>query len=267
MSEDEPTVVTTLHITGQEKRVSHGYSSTAPSWLQSLEYEIDELADTHRWIHGDPRKEFFANVRSDGFGPKPGLTALMKAAIAADVSQMQGLLAAKADPNAQDSSGWTALVYAAQGNKVGRVDARTYSSGIEAVKILLDSGANPNTQSFVGQTPLMAAVIAYYSPVEKARLLIAAGADVNVQDANGHTALIHVVHFSLGLNGPGCCYVQRAELCTLLRGAGARTDLRDASGLTVFDHLEQDLKRFTSSTSYEEAMGVQYEKLRQILQN
>jgi hypothetical protein len=127
ISEDLPTVIMTLHIGGQEKRVSHSdYRTTAPGWLQSLEYEIDKLADTHQWIHGDPRKELLANVRSDGSGPKPGLTDLMRAAIAADVNEMQRLLAVKADPNAQDSSGWTALVYAAQGAKVGREDASTY---------------------------------------------------------------------------------------------------------------------------------------------
>jgi len=89
MVSDGSTVITTLHLGDQERRVSN-YFDTAPSWLQPLENEIDTAADTHRWIHGDPRAETFASVRSpnrvpsfpgiasglgaDFRGPKPGLT-------------------------------------------------------------------------------------------------------------------------------------------------------------------------------------------------
>jgi ankyrin repeat protein len=99
-----------------KKHVSN-YDNGAPRLLQQFEYEIDSLADTHRWIHGDPRKELIGNVRADAAFAKPGLTALMRAAAVADTGEMQRLLAAKSDPNAQDSSGWTALVYSAQGEK------------------------------------------------------------------------------------------------------------------------------------------------------
>ena len=113
---DGPTTITTLHIGDHEKHVSN-YDNGAPRLLQQFEYEIDSLADTHRWIHGDPRKELIGNVRADAAFAKPGLTALMRAAAVADTGEMQRLLAAKSDPNAQDSSGWTALVYSAQGEK------------------------------------------------------------------------------------------------------------------------------------------------------
>src|SRR6266850_6296804 len=91
MVTDASTVITTLHLGDQEKRVSN-YFNTAPSWLQPLEHEIDAVADTHRWIHGDPRAETFASIRlpnqvpsfpgiatglgADFRGPKPGLTAI-----------------------------------------------------------------------------------------------------------------------------------------------------------------------------------------------
>ena len=261
---DGPTTLTTLHIGDHEKRVSN-YFNGAPRLLQEFEYEIDSLADTHRWIHGDPRKELMGmgNVRSDGSGVKPGLTPLMRAALVADTRAMPRLLAAQSDPNAQDSSGWTALVYAAQGEKRGRVDAATYSSGVESVKMLLDSGADPNVRSFMGQTPLMAAVTAYYSPVEKAKLLIAAGADVNVQDKNGHTALMDIISGSLGQDIPGK-YAQQVELCSMLVADGARTDLRDSGGRTVFDILEEELRRWSAPAqpaAFVQSVRMQYEAL------
>src|SRR5437868_5071788 len=71
MVTDVPTVITTVRLADQEKRVSN-YFSMAPSWLQPLEYEIDSVADTHRWIHGDPRMETLASVRVSNVVPRFG---------------------------------------------------------------------------------------------------------------------------------------------------------------------------------------------------
>jgi ankyrin repeat protein len=181
----------------------------------------------------------------------------MKASAVAYIGLMEELL--KADPNVQDSSGWTALMYAAQGVKLRPVDPITYSSGVEAVKIMLNFGENPDTLSFMGQTALMAAVNAYYAPVERVRSLITAGTDVNLRDANGYTAIIHALNYSMIMDSP-------AEICKVLRSAGARTDLRDAEGLTVFDHLERHAKRFMSTGSFDGEMKLRYENLLRILQ-
>ena len=54
------------------------------------------------------------NVTLDAAMAKPGITRLMRAAIIAGSVEIQRLISAS-DLNAQDSSGWTALVYAAQG--------------------------------------------------------------------------------------------------------------------------------------------------------
>src|SRR6266700_2451267 len=246
---DASTVITTVHLGDQEKRVSN-YFNTAPGWLQELENEIDALTDTHRWIHGDPRFETFASVRlpnttvnfalglvtpgfdADSRGQKPGLTPLMQAAGKGDISEIQKQLLAKADPNTQDSSGWTALMYATRANQP------------EGMKILLDAGANPNVRSYMGQTALMAVSNAYSSPLEKLRLLIAARTDTNAQDNDGHTTLMFAMYGSLIYNDTDRGFLERAELVSLLREAGARTDLRDASGLTVFDYLDTEARAY-----------------------
>jgi len=265
MVTDASTVITTLHLGDQEKRVSN-YFNTAPSWLQPLEHEIDAVADTHRWIHGDPRAETFASIRlpnqvpsfpgiatglgADFRGPKPGLTPLMQAAGKGDISEIQKQLAGKADRNAQDASGWTALMYA----------THALANQAQAVKILLDGGANPNTRSDMGQTALMALANVYSSPLESLRLLIGARADVNAQDSDGHTTLMFATYGALSDEDTSRMFLERADLMNLLREAGARTDLRAASGRTVFDYLDIEAGPYP----YRKRRA---EKLRQILQN
>jgi uncharacterized protein len=233
---DGPTVITTLHIGGQEKRVSD-YFNSGPELLHDFVIDIDGLADTHRRLHGDPRLETVAsyrrpalgagysmtsNLRADAEAAKPGLTRLMRASAKGDVDEIRRQLSSGADPNAQDSSGWTALMYATQTDRP------------EAIKLLLDAGATPNTRSYLGQTALMAAAGAYSAATEKSRLLIAAGGDVNMQDLDGHTALMFAMY--------GALFLQRAELISLMRAAGARTDLRDAKRFTALDYLEEEAR-------------------------
>src|SRR5262245_55584899 len=113
---DGPTVITTLHIAGQQKRVSD-YFNGGPKLLHDFEIDIDGLADTHRRLHGDPRQETAAsyrlpkdgsiitsNLRADAVAAKPGLTPLMRASAKGDVEEIRKQLSSGADPNAQDSS-------------------------------------------------------------------------------------------------------------------------------------------------------------------
>jgi hypothetical protein len=234
---DSPLLLTTVRIGAEERRVTTFSHQQMPDSLRNLMDETERLADAHRWIHGDPQKELISEVLRES-GLKPGWTPLMQAAVSADVNEIQKALGAKADPNARDSSGWTALFYAAQGVKSGPLDAVTYSSGPAAMRVLLDAGADPNARSFMDQTALMSAASSFYSPLDRVKLLIANGADVNAQDKNGKTVLMQLMNGALT---NGRMYEERTQLCSLLRSAGARTDLRDAAGLTVFDLLAEQL--------------------------
>lgn len=85
---------------------------------------------------------------------------------------------AKGEVNVRDSRETTLLMHAAA---VGSV---------EAVKLLLDSGADVNAKNALGSTALMLAA----DQPEKARLLIAKGADVNAASKMGRTPLMIAAH-------------------------------------------------------------------------
>ena len=79
--------------------------------------------------------------------------------------------------NAKGQSGWTPIMYAA-----------LYGDG-EAVRLLLDKGANPNAQNDDGGTALMYAI----EDAEKTRLLLDHGANPNLCSGEGRTALLIAV--------------------------------------------------------------------------
>jgi ankyrin repeat protein len=79
--------------------------------------------------------------------------------------------------NARGPSGWTPIMYAA-----------VYGDG-EAVRRLLNKGANPNAQNDDGGTALMYAS----EDAEKTRLLLAHGANPNLRSGEGRTALLIAV--------------------------------------------------------------------------
>jgi hypothetical protein len=235
-----------VRIADREKQVEN-YAKMGPDALQDFEKEIDRTADTHRWIHGDSKSEVFSSnlaVDSAG-GVKPGVTPLMLAIGRGDIAQAQALLAAKADPNARDSSGWTALMYASYRGQ-----------SPELIQMLLASGADPNLRSEMGQTALMAAVLGTNETVAVARALISSGADVNAQDWNGENAIMLATHVRFWSGG----FHERAETLAALYGAGARLNAVDAKGRTVFDHL--DLEAAENSP-----LRLRYEEMKAILRS
>ena len=243
---DNPTYYTTLHVGSREKRVSN-YYRMAPDWVNKLEGEIDSLANSDRWINGEAAGEIFTFLaRRDLPVPpagaplvitvtrpragKSGATPLMIASLEGNLEEVKRLLAAKADPNAQDGSGWTPLIYA----------MFSRDGGEAVIPALLSAGANPKMQSFMGQTAAMAAVMSFYTPLQRLRLLVDAGADLNTQDKNGQTALMFAANSLMAIgNDTNSRYMDIAEMVTFMRGSGARTDLRDGIGLSVQDYILQ----------------------------
>ncbi|HTM10726.1 MAG TPA: ankyrin repeat domain-containing protein [Verrucomicrobiae bacterium] len=106
--------------------------------------------------------------------------------------------------------GWTVLMFAA---REGHVDI---------VRLLLDSGADPNATSdnkYDGARPLT--IAAEHGNVEVIKLLLSRGADVNGRNAHGDTALMYGAQYN------------HVDVAKVLLNANADTQLVDHDGDTA----------------------------------
>jgi len=145
-------------------------------------------------------------------GADIGRPPVIDAAKSGDKAALRGLVQKKADVNAADADGSTALHWASYrddlesadllikagakvnaANDLGVTPLWTASQNGSAamVKRLLDAGANPNAALLAGETPVMVAARGGYSQVVEQ--LLAKGANPNVHGTRGQTALMWAV--------------------------------------------------------------------------
>ncbi|MBK7993980.1 MAG: ankyrin repeat domain-containing protein [Blastocatellia bacterium] len=105
--------------------------------------------------------------------------ALFDAAYLGDDKLAKEALAAGADPNAKNDTGYTPLIFAADANQE------------EIIKLLIKANANVNAQDDSGRTSLMVAAINESNKAIK--LLLNAQANVNLADRSGKTALMYAI--------------------------------------------------------------------------
>ncbi|MEW6351666.1 MAG: ankyrin repeat domain-containing protein [Thermodesulfobacteriota bacterium] len=163
------------------------------------------------------------------------------AALTGDTQELQRFIDAGADVNARDGQGWTPLMNAAQ------------KGHVEAVKLLLDKGANPAAER-CGRSAAVEAVVSGGSPeivallvdrglgvvpnsgtqqwpllasackwgrVEAVKLLLAKGAEVNQRGPGGTSPLMVA------------CSEGQTEAAKVLLDNGADVNQRDAEGRTA----------------------------------
>jgi ankyrin repeat protein len=200
----------------------------------------------------DPNKPFTGQLHNASMccDTKGSGTPLFRAAVAADVDALRLLIAHGADvewtlPVVEgappmpfgDNSGLTPLMVAVNGGKGllmagGPGDIRENKIGVfrepgnrnpaDAVRVLLEAGANPNAVNPRGDTALH--IAAHDGRLEPLRELVAGGADVNARNAAGQTALelvetmkprvLNVIAEMVGLFDDGA---QPAETAAYLR--------------------------------------------------
>ncbi|MFN7921314.1 MAG: ankyrin repeat domain-containing protein [Bryobacteraceae bacterium] len=195
---------------GSANKNIRDYADSAPLWFRQLQVEINRVADTHTLRHGAAETEALIHIREE-YLPKPGITDLMRATVRGDLALAKQALDAGAVVDATDSSGWTALMYAAAsyGNR-------------KILEELLRRRANPEQVSPFGDTVLMAASLRGSFDPALARL----GNNINAQNRDGVSALMLIA--SRG----------RYEEIEAALNAGADPNLRDKQGHTALNYLE-----------------------------
>ncbi|XP_067135860.1 ankyrin repeat domain-containing protein 39-like [Centruroides vittatus] len=100
---------------------------------------------------------------------------IWSAALYGDYDRVKEFIDKNKDPSVRDSSGYTALHYAARNNQ------------LQVCKLLLKSGANPNAQTPGGATPLHRA--AFKGNYEIVQLLLQSDGDPTICDCDGKTPI------------------------------------------------------------------------------
>jgi ankyrin repeat protein len=156
-----------------------------------------------------------------------GATPFIRASQSSDVALMKVLLEKGADPKAVTANGDSALTASAG---IGWVDGVTYerspAENLEAVRLLLDLGVDPNHANNEGRTPLMGAALKGRPDV--VRLLVDRGAKLDTRDRGSRDTHIpgatiagvtfQAVDYAEGLVRVGVqSAVERPETATLIR--------------------------------------------------
>jgi type II secretory pathway predicted ATPase ExeA len=145
-------------------------------------------------------------------GPSPRERALLAAAAAGHLREVQRLLATGASPDARDDQGMTPLMAAIANNHV------------ETALALLGRGADVNARDRGGRTPLMLAVSDNRATL--LRVLLARGAHVNARSEEGWTPLIYAA------------WRGHAYLALQLLEAGADPTAVDRTGWTALEYAK-----------------------------
>ncbi len=166
-------------------------------------------------------KELIASGANVNAQNKSGYTALIMAAGEGKEDVLKILIKAGADVNAQSRGGKNALLLAA------------YMGRTSIVKLLLKAGANPNLVDQYGASPLNTTMTSKEGSekdrIQIAKALIAAKADVNFQDQEGDYALLLAVKTG-----------QKA-LQKFLTDAGADPKLKNNRGESA-EEIQQKIK-------------------------
>jgi ankyrin repeat protein len=139
---------------------------------------LDRGADPNARVNGNTETRTIFTMQ---WFFEAGATAFVRAAQSGDTALMKLLLAHGADPKVKTHLGDTALSAA---GGIGWVEGVTYEwskeENVEAIRMLLDLGLDPNGANNEGRTALMGAALK--GRVEAIKLLVARGANLNQYD-------------------------------------------------------------------------------------
>ncbi|HEX7082274.1 MAG TPA: ankyrin repeat domain-containing protein [Gammaproteobacteria bacterium] len=172
---------TPLYLATDNRNLEGGDYPTRTPDMDDLEYIkllLESGADPNaRIIESTETRTVFTNQWLD----EEGATAFLRASQSGDVELMRLLLSYGADPHINTKLGVTPLAVAAG---IGWVEGITSEwspeQTVEAVKLLLELGIDPNHQADTGRVALHGA--AHKGATEVVRVLVAAGARMDIRD-------------------------------------------------------------------------------------
>lgn len=141
------------------------------------------------------------------FTPEQITALFIDAARSGDTALLKQFLDAEMPVNCTDSRGYTPLIVA------------TYNEQLDAARLLLDHGANPNDVDDKGATALSG--VAFKGFEDIAELLISKGATIDKPNHSGRTPLMFAVMFG------------RESMARRLLQHGADPEIRDAEGMSA----------------------------------
>ncbi len=172
---------TPLYLATDNRNIEGGDYPTRTADVDSIEYIkllLDKGANPNaQMIESSETRTVFTNQWLD----EEGATAFLRASQSGDIELMKLLLEYKADPSINTKLGITPLAVA---SGIGWVEGvtREWSTKqtVEAVKLLLELGIDPNFQADTGRVALHGA--AHKGATEVVKLLAAAGARLDIRD-------------------------------------------------------------------------------------
>jgi ankyrin repeat protein len=172
---------TPLYLATDNRNIEGGDYPVRPSDMDDLEYIKLLLAKgaevNARLIDSTETRTVFTNQWLD----ERGATAFLRASQSGDLELMKLLLAHGADPKIATNLNVTALQVAAGiGWVEGITSERSTQETLEAVRLLLDLGLDPNAQALTGRVALHGA--GHKGATEVVKLLVARGAKMDVRD-------------------------------------------------------------------------------------
>ena len=110
------------------------------------------------------------------------MTPLAKATKDGDINKLSDLISSGGNINERErKAGWSLLHYA------------IYYNQIDAVKFLIEKGANVNITDAQGYTPLLFAL--HYINKDIINVLVDSGANMNILNKEGYTPLSYALHY------------------------------------------------------------------------
>jgi ankyrin repeat protein len=172
---------TPLYLATDNRNLEGGdYPTRAPDMdtLEYIELLLEAGADPNaRMIESTETRTVFTNQWLD----EEGATAILRASQSGDDELMRLLLKYGADPHLNTKLGVTPLAAAAG---IGWVEGITFewspAQTVEAVKMLLELGIDPNFQADTGRVALHGA--AHKGATEVVKVLVAAGGRMDIRD-------------------------------------------------------------------------------------